>query len=235
MDCVNTTGRTGNIVEYFVDDGIGGNQFNDRSSSVTSERMLVFGGTYGVTYFNPRYSSKHRKIDVLFESLKIYDEDIRPDQDKCIKQSLNYNPDIYLNYKQRSFSISFAALDYGEFSNVQYYYKIEGYDKYWIKSGSDHVAIYSNLPSGNYIFKVKITSNDVNNVIGSKSIRIHVIRAPWFAMVGYHDLCIISIIDCCLCYKHQQTNTYPERNSQTGKERKGGRMGNESDEYALFL
>ncbi len=171
--------RTGNIVEYFVDDGIGGNQFNDRSSSVTSERMLVFGGTHGVTYFNPRYSSKHRKIDVLFESLKIYDEDIRPDQDKCIKQSLNYNPDIYLNYKQRSFSISFAALDYGEFSNVQYYYKIEGYDKYWIKSGSDHVAIYSNLPSGNYIFKVKITSNDVNNVIGSKSIRIHVIRAPW--------------------------------------------------------
>jgi signal transduction histidine kinase/ligand-binding sensor domain-containing protein/DNA-binding response OmpR family regulator len=174
--------HTGRVTQYYKEDGIGGNQFNDRSSTITPDGTLVFGGTHGPTFFNPKQFDIRHKIKVMFEGLKVYDQFIIPQKGGCIEESLNNDPTIRLNHNQRSFSISFAAIDYGEFSNVQYYYRIKDYDKYWIKAGSNHEAFYSNLPPGHYTFEVKITNNDENNIIAVNSIQIQVSPAPWLSI-----------------------------------------------------
>ncbi|MDO4163110.1 MAG: two-component regulator propeller domain-containing protein [Bacteroides sp.] len=167
------------FTNYYAADGTGGNQFYDRSSCRLPDGTLVFGGTHGLTYFNPIDVSIKRNIPLLFEDLKIHNRLVRPQADGNIEKHLSYHPDIRLNHDENGFSISFAALDYCEYERVHYYYMMEGFDKYWIDANNNREAYYANLPAGCYTFKVKITNNDKSIVETENSIRVIVRPAPW--------------------------------------------------------
>lgn len=172
--------KTGQFTSYFSENGTGGNQFNDRSSALSADGTMFFGGTHGLTFFIPKKFGIHRKLKVLFENLKVYDKNVYP-TDGCMDKDITLNPVIRLNHNQRSFSVAFAVVDYSEQKDMQYYYKIEDYDKYWIKAGPDHTAQYSNLPPGEYTLKVKITTGGSDSPIAENSITICVSPAPWLA------------------------------------------------------
>jgi signal transduction histidine kinase len=76
----------------------------------------------------------------------------------------------------------------------QYAYKLEGFDKDWVYSGSAHIATYTHLNPGKYVFKVKGSNNDgVWNEAGAM-VRI-VISPPfwttwWFRIFGFIALLI---------------------------------------------
>mgnify|MGYP003324510366 CR=1 FL=1 len=54
----------------------------------------------------------------------------------------------------------FVALSYRNPSKNQYSYYMDGYEDDWIDSGNRRFATYTNLPAGNYTFKVKGSNND---------------------------------------------------------------------------
>ncbi|WP_455609317.1 hybrid sensor histidine kinase/response regulator transcription factor [Bacteroides rodentium] len=177
---------TEHFTNYYAADGIGGNQFYDRASCRLSDGTLVFGGTHGLTFFNPIDVTIKRSIPLLFCDLKIHNKLIRPQQSgQTIEKHLSYCPDIHLEHDQNSFSISFAALDYSEFDRVHYQYHLEGFDNYWIDARNNREAYYANLPVGEYIFHVKITNNDKSIVEAENSIRIKVYPAPWRTWWAY--------------------------------------------------
>lgn len=177
-----TTNRFSN---YYEADGIGGNQFYDRASCRLSDGTLVFGGTHGLTLFNPIDVQIRRNIPLLFENLKVHNKLIHPGNEECINKHLSYNPDIKLNYNQNGFSISFVALDYSEHERVHYYYMLEGFDRYWIDASNNREAYYANLPAGCYTFKVRIMDNDRNIVEAENSITVTVEPAPWRTWWAY--------------------------------------------------
>jgi signal transduction histidine kinase/DNA-binding response OmpR family regulator/ligand-binding sensor domain-containing protein len=173
---------TNKFTNYYKSDGIGGNQFNERSSSRTSNGTLIFGGTHGLTFFNPADDMiAKRKIPLLFEDLKIHNQLILPYRSHCIDKSLSYNPVIRLKHFQNTFTLSFTALDYREYERVHYYYRMEGFEKIWRDANNNREAYYSNLPTGKYIFRVKITNNDKTIVEAENAIPIIVSAPPWFS------------------------------------------------------
>ncbi|KAA6334599.1 Sensor histidine kinase TmoS, partial [termite gut metagenome] len=173
------------FTSYYKSDGIGGNQFNERSSCRMRNGTLIFGGTHGLTFFNPVDVGLKRNIPLLFEDLKIHNQLIYPFQSDCIDKSLSYNPVIRLKHYQNSFTISFSALDYCEYERVHYYYKMEEFDDMWIDANNNREAYYSNFPPGNYLFKVKITNNDKTIVEAENSIRVVISPAPWLSRWAY--------------------------------------------------
>lgn len=118
--------QTGKLVNYYEADGLGGNQFYDRASCQLDDGTLVFGGTHGLTIFQPTDMRVRHHIPLLFEDIKIHNVLVRPGKGACIDRHLSYNPDINLKYDQNGFSISFAALDYSESERMHYYYKLDG-------------------------------------------------------------------------------------------------------------
>lgn len=103
----------------------------------------------------------------------------------CIDRHLSYNPDINLKYDQNGFSISFAALDYSESERLHHYYKLDGFDQYWINAHNNKEAYYANLPAGTYTFRVRITQNDQSTIVGENAIRVIVHPAPWATWWAY--------------------------------------------------
>lgn len=91
----------------------------------------------------------------------------------------------WLKYDQNGFSISFAALDYSESERLHHYYKLDGFDQYWINAHNNKEAYYANLPAGTYTFRVRITQNDQSTIVGENAIRVIVHPAPWATWWAY--------------------------------------------------
>ena len=181
--------KTGRITSLYKADGIGSDEFCDRASSQLPNGSLVFGGTDGVTMFNPADIDTLRNIPLRLSDLKIHNQLVRPTADGPIKVMLDSCKEIRLKHHENSFSISYTALDYGEYERVHYYYKLDGFDSDWIDAGSNHTASYANMAAGHYTFRVR-TTDSASDEAGSdeRSISVVVEPAPaysWWAWLIY--------------------------------------------------
>ncbi len=176
---------TKEITSYNETDGIGGFQFYDRSSCHLNDGTLIFGGTHGITAFNPEKVSPIKDIRLLFQNLKVHNRLIVPSPGSCLEESMETAKRIRLGYRQNSFAISFSATDYNDYKRIHYFYQMEGFDKQWADAGSNTEAYYSNLPSGHYTFRVKIIANDSNHVLAEHSIKVSVDPMPWNTWWAY--------------------------------------------------
>lgn len=186
--------QTDKWINYYEADGLGGNQFYDRASCCLDDGTLVFGGTHGVTIFQPTNMQVRHDIPLLFEDIKIHNTLVRPGKGACIDRHLSYNPDISLKHDQNGFSILFAALDYSESERLHYYYKLDGFDQYWIDAHNNKEAYYANLPAGSYMFRVRVTQNDQSTVAGENAIRVVVHPAPWATWWAYCFYLVVGVV-----------------------------------------
>lgn len=176
------------FINWFEADGIGGNEFYDRASCRMPDGTLVFGGTHGLTFFNPMDVTVNRSFNLCFEDLKVHNELVRPGECGIMDKSLCCGSDIHLKHDQNSFSISFATLEYSEFERVRYFYMLEGFDKHWIDANNNREAYYANIPAGKYLFKVRATNNDQSVIEAENTVEISVeppLWLTWWAICLY--------------------------------------------------
>ena len=181
--------KTGSMTALYKADGLAGDEFADRASCQLPNGSLVFGSTDGITMFNPADIDTLRNIPLKFCHLKIHNQMIRPTEGAPIESMLDNCKEIRLKHSENSFSISYTALDFGEYERVHYYYKLDGFDNDWIDAGSRHAAGYANLPSGHYTFRVRI-SDSASDEASSDERQISVIVEPapmfsWWAWLIY--------------------------------------------------
>lgn len=124
------------ITSYKEADGIGGFQFYDHASCKLKDGTLIFGGTHGLTIFNPQNVTTNQPINLLFENLKVHNNLVQAKEKGNIEESMEHSPHIHLGYKENSFSISFSAIDYSDYKRIHYFYQLEGFDKSWVDAGS---------------------------------------------------------------------------------------------------
>jgi signal transduction histidine kinase/ligand-binding sensor domain-containing protein/DNA-binding response OmpR family regulator len=174
---------TGKIVNYYKSDGIGGNQFNERSACRTKDGTLIFGGTHGLTFFNPAEPAEKRHIPLLFENLKINNKPVFPYNSPIIDKHLSYNPTVRLKHNENNITVSYSALDYAEFPRVRFFCKMEkeGVDREWVDLSNYRESYFSNIPPGKYTFSVKITNHDQTVMEAENQLSIIISPAPWWS------------------------------------------------------
>lgn len=62
---------------------------------------------------------------------------------------------LRLAAKDNYFAIDFTGIHFLQRLGIHYEYRMEGYDEGWVNSGQNKTAIYTQLPGGNYTFKVR--------------------------------------------------------------------------------
>ncbi len=68
-----------------------------------------------------------------------------------------------------SISFRYAALTFRENGSIRFSYKLDNFDKNWIDAGSRREAFYTNIPPGDYTFRVRAENIDgVKNREGAK-------------------------------------------------------------------
>jgi ligand-binding sensor domain-containing protein len=102
-----------------------------------------------------------------------------------------------------SFHFEFSSPTFGLQSNIEYRYRLRGYDKEWSAPTSKTEKEYTNLPEGSYTFEVKAYDN-----LGNESETMQysfVINAPWYKTVwAYLFYAALLILLFIIFYKWQK-------------------------------
>lgn len=136
---------------FYISDGLSSNQFYWAASCYTSSGQLLFGAVNGAVVFDPsEIEEDTTELTVSIVDGQLYNESVN------FRQIMN---GWQLKEAHKSFSIEFSSLYYISPEKIKYRYMLEGFDTGWTEvNASRRFANYTNLPSGNYIFKVKSTN-----------------------------------------------------------------------------
>jgi PAS domain S-box-containing protein len=156
---------------YDKSDGLQGNEFNSNSAMFSHRTGEMYaGGVNGFSIFDPTELRDNTvPPNVVISDFSIFN----------VPQAFDPSQPIRLKYDQNFISFEFAALDFQAPQKNQYSYKLEGFDKDWVQAGTRNYASYTNLPGGEYTFRVKAANSDgVWNEEGA-SLKVTVIPPFW--------------------------------------------------------
>lgn len=172
------------IVSYFTNDGLQDNEFSDGSYySSPYSSFFYFGGISGFNEFNPLEIIQNEYMPTLWLDAFHVDNTVSDLSDYLVQDdALNV---LTLSHKHKSFSFSFIPIDYIAPSKCEIAYMLEGFHDAWVNLGTSNAIVFTNLPKGEYVLKVK-TSN-ANKVWGETlySLPIKMIPPWWKSNVAY--------------------------------------------------
>jgi signal transduction histidine kinase/ligand-binding sensor domain-containing protein/CheY-like chemotaxis protein len=137
-------------VSYGAKDGLLSSEFNGGFQATAwklANGKMLFASTKGVVEADPKHSpAKLLPPPIVFEDVFL---DGLPVQDGTSAPVGGGKLEFH-----------FASLTYLSPQNVNYRYKLEGFDKDWINAGARHIAYYTNVPPAKYTFRVIASNSD---------------------------------------------------------------------------
>jgi len=157
LQCIQTKRQAIHFFNEF--DGTAGSEFNTSSFLETRNGRFHFGGTKGLTSFNPydfRPSVKPLSVPFVAEVLieDVYSSEIT---------TLNLPPRdtvLRLTHGQNTLEFYFGSNDFFRPKNSTCYVQLEHIDEGWVSLGGLRSVKYYRLPSGYYKMNVKFSNND---------------------------------------------------------------------------
>ena len=183
------------FLNYDVHDGLQGNEFERYVSLKTNDGELLFGGRNGFNIFHPDEIKENSYAPkVVITSFNLFNKPVTiGGEDSPLSKHISQTKEFTLTNKQSVITFGFVALNYSSPEKNQYAYKLEGFDENWNYIANKRHATYTNLPAGDYVFKVKASNADGiwNNTY--TSIKVTVLPPWWKSYFAYFSYFIIII------------------------------------------
>lgn len=214
---------------FDVRDGLQSNEFNGGAFHRGRSGLLYAGGVYGLSIIDPKkIVPVENKAELIISRLEILGKDVRvlqegmlmdsSDQEQALVEMVEnyylpthvtYLDVVRLNYKQRFFSIEFAALNHHMPEKLSYRYRMQNLEDHWNFAGSRNYVTYANMKPGSYLFEVEASNSD--GFLTENPAQLKIIISPpfwrsyWFLllMAGVVLLIIVFIYRYLL---NQRTN-----------------------------
>ncbi len=167
--------------------GLAGNNHNRDATMVDTQGRVYLGSTKGVTIFSPEdLNFKPQSIPLLIKDFLVLNESMLPGQPGSpLKKTILDTSELTLNHSHSMITFEFVALNYQATAGTEYAYQMEGFDSDWRYVGSNRFATYTNLPQGEYIFKVKARVDGKNWLKNSPVIKLKISPPPWLTWWAY--------------------------------------------------
>lgn len=170
-------------------------RFSEASSEYLSNGDMVFGTNQGIFYFNPDSIKKSiYEPPVIFTQLLLANNTVIPGTAPLKECTIDDIERLTLSHKENIFTIQFAALDYTTPSVIQYAYILDGFEKNWNYVGKQRMATYTNLPKGDYVFKVRSTNSDGVWIDNTRKLNIRILPSFWETTLAYFIYVLILLL-----------------------------------------
>lgn len=180
--------RTAVFRNYNEDDGVSIHPWLTQSGYRTRNGEMYFGGTNGFVRFHP-----DSIVDNPYVPPIVITRFLISDSVAMLDTAITEKKVIDLSYDEDSFAFEFAALNYTNSAKNQYAYKLDGFDKEWVQSGTRRYASYTHLDPGTYRFTVKGSNNDGKWNEAGTSISV-IIQPPYWQRWWFRSLVAAMIL-----------------------------------------
>ncbi len=121
--------------------------------SVLPSGELLFGGRNEIVLAQPGNLQRNREVPIPYVS-----------EIQVLNRPYPYhdpsgNEVLHLKHRENFFSIGFSAKAFTLGNEVQYRYRLSGFDD-WTEAGSRRFANYTNVPGGEYVFQLQAANNE---------------------------------------------------------------------------
>ncbi len=195
LHCYNP--RSKRLLRFTLNDGLMQNNTLRRVFTSRDGKLLFVGQKGGFNFAYVANLFKKATVPPLaISSFLVHDQPLEKDFSKPIR----------LKRSDNAFSANFIALNYGKIQNNQYAYFLEGFDKTWKYSGSQHLAYYTNLDPGSYVLHLK--AGDAFGNWNPREVRLSVTILPayyetwWFRMLA--GMLVLAALYALYRYRVQQ-------------------------------
>lgn len=184
------------FVNFYASDGLQGNEFSKGVSFAGKKGEIIFGGTNGITYFNPKeITSPNKKPEIRITDFYIHDKAVKLGMKSghydIIKTSVMNADKFHLSYKDNSFSIEFSAMEFYSPERISYSYIFNNNTWVNLQPGVNRVS-FSDLTPGTYHFQVR--ARDYNSYSEIKQLTI-IVSPPWYVSLWAKTIyCLTAII-----------------------------------------
>ncbi|MEO6132028.1 MAG: two-component regulator propeller domain-containing protein, partial [Saprospiraceae bacterium] len=139
-----------------------------------------------------RYKPNHQFPQLVISSFKIFDQEVYIPRQQDV---------INLSHRQNFFSFEYSTIKTHPLKDVNYAYKLEGFDKDWNNTGHQNFVSYTNVPEGNYRFMVKATNDDGQWSDALLNLPLH-IKPPFWHTWWFITLCVVFISSGIYAFYH---------------------------------
>ena len=183
----------------------------DKQLFVDANGYIYFSDNNGIYRFHPsEYESIDLDYNISITDLFIDRERVYPaDKFQILDSTIIRQKEFELNYKQKDVGFKFVAPD-GQLDNLEYYYRLDGYQENFVKADLSRTIHYTNLNHGDYTFEVRAKPGS-GDWIKSVAIREFTIHPPWhMTMVAYliYGILFFSILYLIYLNKIKQLTKY---------------------------
>lgn len=164
---------TGSCINYYYEDGLQDNFF-DEKSSLRINQKLYFGGINGFTEIDlDKFNKQEYNTPVYIDRI-----DYSVNNKKNICYNLEWDK-LVLPSGTNLISIHLSALNYVNNHKVKFYYSIEGMQKYYIEVNDDNIITLNTLSYGSYT--INIGYKNENGIFIDRALRLDIYLQPkWF-------------------------------------------------------
>ncbi|WP_229321243.1 hybrid sensor histidine kinase/response regulator transcription factor [Larkinella knui] len=183
------------VQNYLPKDGIAHEEFNLMSYFQSADGQLFLGGLNGITKLWPDKELTEKPIIVPLLVTQYEQLNANTGRQSDHLPEFHAHQQITIPPKNRSFSLSFALLDYRYGRQFRLWYRIVGWQNYWTSQLQRDLSI-NGLPPGQYQLQVRAQNPNGQWVSKTLTIPITVLapfyRQTWFILCG--ALVLLTII-----------------------------------------
>jgi len=186
---------------YGKSEGFMGVECNPNSACIDKQGNLWFGTIMGAVRFNPA-----EELTNSFPPLtKIYGIKIH------LKDTL-FPADGVFAYNENNITFKFIGVSLTNSEKIRYEYSLDGFDRGWVPAKAIQEATYTNLPPGDYTFKVRAYNN---NGVASESVSYTFkVKPPFWQTALFYVLMAVVVIFGIFVFDKVRTRNLKILNAQ---------------------
>ena len=170
--------KTETFSNYSRKDGLLSSQFYFNGAIRDAKGKIYLGTDEGLMAVTGVNHAVHNAARLRFTELLVDNQPVFAGSD-YLDDDISIAKRLCIHESDKSFTIFFSALNYGNDSQGVYLYRMKGYENDWVQlQPGQHSVRYSTLPAGSYQFEVKyIPSFDSDK---EQTISVKVVVTPYF-------------------------------------------------------
>ena len=119
--------------------------------------------------------------------------------------------DNIFSYKQNNITFKFIGVSLTSPEKIKYEYTLEGFDNGWVPAKAIQEAVYTNLPAGDYTFKVRSYNN--NNICSEESTYKFTVKPPFWQTAIFYLLMVALLIFGVFIFDRVRTRNLKKANA----------------------
>lgn len=158
---MDSVGNVISVKHFSKGEGFIGIETCQNSVWMDMDKSIWFGTINGLTKYRASEQFKNLIAPILtIIDVRLFYESLRKTDYKSVIGDWNSIVRLDLPHNQNHLSFDFRAINFSNPEAVLYKWKLEGFDNDWSPETKQNTVTYSNLPSGNYVFKVLSANED---------------------------------------------------------------------------